>query len=489
MIPLRSTWLLAAALAPLLPAAAQEPPEVRWEPYTGKAADGSALEGRIGRIRVPENRSVEDGETIELAFVVYESESPDPGPPIYFLVGGPGGPGIEMTAEMATHADIYLLDHGDVVGIDQRGTGLCVPNLGEGPEFTYELPLDRPVTREELAAAYGDASARCYEYWTEQGVDLSAYNSAESADDVDAVRAALGHEQIIPWGTSYGSHLGLAYLRRHPERVDRAVLMKVEGPDHTFKLPSLVQLRLEHLSELVAADPGLGEQLPDFAGTVAGLIAQLEAEPVTITTSRFGEELSVTLGPLDLQIVVSTALGSAQNAAGLPAAVHLMTQGEFGHMLGFVMRNRRGDVGSAMPMMMDCASWASPERLARIERERADPANVLGDAILAPYYPATCEACGSPDLGDEFRAPLKCDVPVLFVSGDLDARTPPENVEEIRAGFSDHAHVLVVNTGHDARELMSEEYCELVNEFLMGERVESATIELPPLEFRPIRAR
>ena len=80
-------------------------------------------------------------------------------------------------------------------------------------------------------------------------------------------------------------------------------------------------------------------------------------------------------------------------------------------------------------------------------------------------------------------------MPVLFVSGDMDARTPPENVEEIRAGFSDHAHVLVEGTGHDARELESEAYRELVREFLAGRAVESTTIRLPLPELRPLQSR
>ena len=102
--------------------------------------------------------------------------------------------------------------------------GLSRPNLAE-PEFTYELPLDRAVTRDELAAAFAGAVGRAVEYWSEQGVDLASYNSAESADDVDDLRRALGFDELVPWGTSYSSHLGLAYLRRHPEHAARAVLM------------------------------------------------------------------------------------------------------------------------------------------------------------------------------------------------------------------------------------------------------------------------
>lgn len=468
----RSISALAGMLA-LAPSARTQEPEIRWEPYIGQAADGSALEGKLGRIRVPERHGAVDGPTIELAFVLYESDAPEPGPPIVFLAGGPGAPGVELCAEAATDPRLRLLDHGDVIGIDQRGTGLSMPNLEEGPDFSYELPLDRAATRDEVAAAHAEAVARCCAYWAEQGVDLAAYNTLESADDVDLVRRALG----------------LALLRRHSAHVARAVLMKVEGPDDTWKLPSNVQRSLARLSELVAADPALNEHLPDFLGAVRGLLAQLAKEPVTITTDRFGEPLTIAIGPHDLQCVIASALGHTNTLVTLPAAVHMATQGEWRHLLGFVLASRRASVGSAMSLAMDCASGASPARRARIERERKDPANLLADAIDAPNWLAMCAACPDPELGDAFRAPFECDVPVLFVSGDLDARTPPENVEALLPGFSEHAHLLVRNTGHDPRELESPDYCARVHAFLRGAAVESTTIALPPLEFRPLQAR
>ena len=90
-----------------------------------------------------------------------------------------------------------------------------------------------------------------------QGIDLSGYNTAESADDVDALRAALGYDAINVWGRSYGSHLALATLRRHGRHVASIVACCPEGPDHTLKLPSQAQACLERLARLVADDEAL----------------------------------------------------------------------------------------------------------------------------------------------------------------------------------------------------------------------------------------
>lgn len=475
--------MLALSVAGLARGERTEVPEIRWERHETVGVDEKPLVGEIGRIRVPEDRAKEGGATIEIAFVRYRTTNPEPGPPVFYLVGGPGPSGIEHCVGPATGRMLRLLDRHDVIGIDQRGTGLSRPNLAESARFEYELPTDRAATREDVIAAYSRAVERCAAHWKQAGVDLRAYDSVASADDVDDVRRALGVEKIVTWGESYGTHLTIAYLRRHAAQVARSVMIRVEGPDHTLKLPSTTQRHLERLHALVAADPTFSERLPDFVGTVKRLLTQLAAEsPAVVVAGERGEE-PVVLGPYDLRSYLANALGLAFEVRDVPAAVQRMASGDWSALGEHALSIRRGEVGSAMALAVDCASGASAARLARIEKERADPKNLLSDAVNVPY-PGACGAAGCADLGDAYRAPFACDVPVLFVSGELDARTPPENVEEIRAWFRNHAHVVATNAGHEAIEMLSPEYRALLQAFLRGEKVESRTIELPAPRFR-----
>ena len=330
--------------------------------------------------------------------------------------------------------------------------------------------------------------ADCSSYWTEQGVDLSAYNSIESADDIDAVRRALGHEKIVLWGTSYGSHLALAYLRRHREHVARAVLMKVEGPDHTYKLPSTADAQLDRLQECINGNPQLAAKIPDLKKSIQRLTEQLAKTPVEVVLEPPGRDpVTVVMGPHDLHTMVAMHLGFTGMLARLPRVIHELEAGHWKMLAMASINLRGGGVESAMAMMMDASSGGSEERLGRIERETSSGKFVLGDALNFNLYPESTTACGSPDVGAEFRGPLKCSVPVLFISGDLDARTPASNVDEIIGGFRSAAHILVKGTGHDARELTSPEYCALVRSFLGGAEVKSQTVTLEPLEFMPIR--
>lgn len=455
---------------------------ITWEPYTGTAFDGSPLAGELGRLHVPERHDHPQGPSIELAFVRYRTTNPHPGAPIVFLAGGPGASGVATSGPIATHPQLRLLEHADVIGLDQRGTGLTRPDLDRA--FVERLSDGKPASRDEVAAAFSRAAARCAAHWESIGVDLSAYDTGESAEDIDALRRALGVPRLVLYGSSYGSHLGLAYLRHHEAQVERALFLSVEGPDHTWKLPSVVQQRLEAVAVLAAESEEIRTNLPDLLGTVRTLEAQLARTTITIPGP---DNLPLRLGPFDLHCWIANALGSTTGIAALPAGLRRLERGDFTPLAETARELRRIEV-RAMPLAMDCASGASPARWRRIAVERGTRENLLGDAIHAPYLPEGCTVCGCEDLGEEFRAPLHSDVPVVFVSGELDARTPPENVEEIRTGFPRSAHVRVTNASHDARGLMAEEFRDLLQAFLRGEPVTSIRITLPPIPFEPLPA-
>ena len=455
---------------------------IPWEPFVGTASDGSPLRGELGRVRVPECRARPDGPSIEIAVVRYPTTHPNPGPPVMFLAGGPGGSGVDLASVVATHPQIRLLEQCDVIGLDQRGTGRTIPTLLE-PEFVENLPLDTAPDRAATVDAFARVVERCVSYWRSRDVQLESYNSVESADDVDAVRDALGVDRVVLVGTSYGSHLGLSYLRRHPEHVARAIFSRVEGPDDTWKRPSTVQWQLDRLRQVVAADATFGTALPNLTDSVRELLRQLDAKPMGAVARRgTPNETDIVVGAFDLRCFLAQSLATSEGVARIPVAIEEMLHGRWDRLAENALDDRRISI-RAMPLFMDCASGGTRARLEIIERERADQANVLGDAIMAPFFPEACESCGMRDLGDEFRASFGSDVPVLFVSGSLDVRTPQENVDAIGAGFPNHVHVIVRNAGHESRELMSEEFRTLYQAFLRGEAIQGCVLTLPEVRF------
>lgn len=396
-----------------------------------------------GRLVVPERHADPDGPVIELPFVRLTATTQDPGPPIVHLAGGPGGSGLEDFFWNATGFFDWLLtlrELGDVVGLDQRGVGAAVPALDacEG----WDVPLDEPGDRDGLLAVAVERSERLRAFWTDRGVRLDAYTTPESADDIDALRRALGAERIRLWGESYGTHLATEVIRRHGEHVDRAVLCGYEGPDHTYKLPSQVQQTLDAVAALARESPALGGRLPDLVGLLEGLLGDLEDRPRTVDLRG----TRVTVGAFDLQSAVAGDMGTNGEVRWLPHRLLAMAGGDFGWLAQHCLEERRERFTNAVYWLMDSASGATPERRRRIAAER--PEAVLSDVIDFPFPAIEC-AWTVVDLGDDYRSPPVTAVPTLFVSGTLDARTPPGNVEAVLDGFSAGHHLVVEHGGHD----------------------------------------
>ncbi len=450
----------------------------------GPGSEQHRVVAEFGRLVVPEKRSKPQSNTIELAFVRLRGTAHDPGPPLVFLQGGPGASGIDgLRWDLPWF--MALREVGDVIALDQRGTGLSLPCLD--CLENWALPFDHPGSRVEVLRLAQERVRSCAEFWQRQGVDLSGYTTEENADDVDALREALGYEQVHLYGASYGSHLALTTIKRHEAHIARAVIALVEGPDHTLKLPSNIQKHLERLHALVQNDPRLSVTIPDLPGLMHSVLERLKVEPVTVEVmdEKSGKPVQERMGSFDLQWVTANGLGSQQFLAHLPARYHAMAQGDFSWLAGEVLMLRKSWIGNAMSYVMDCASGASSERTLRIQMEASE--TLLGAMTDFPF-PEICDACGNPDLGPAFRTSFMSEVPVLFLSGSLDGRTPPSNAEEVRAGFSHSHHLIVENGTHGDETLGAPGVTETVVDFLKGNPISFIEAKLP-FTFTPIAER
>jgi len=447
-----------------------------------KTPDGREYMADMGTFTVPENRANPDSNVIKLGIMRVKSTSDNPGPPIFILAGGPGGSSIENLRNYL-NASEKLLALGDLVGVDQRGVSKSRPNLNRF--FFRVLPFDEPTDREKVLAAYCEVIEDSKAYWKEKGVDLRGYTTEESADDINAVREALGYESMRLFGRSYGSHLGLSIMRRHGDDVASAVFQGIEGPDHTFKTPSQIQTGLEKVAALVAADPALNEKIPDFIALVSRVLEKLDTEPreVEVDLGKTQGMKTVTVSKTDVQYWTANNIGRNSSMVGVPAAYYAMDHGDFDELARFVVQTRRITIQSAMAPITDCASGMTQARRKRITREAGE--TTLGDVVNGPY-PDICDCWEAPDLGDEFRGALKSDVPVLLICGDLDSRTPESNARELMPGLSNSRLIIVKNAGHDPRLFTSKESVNAAANFFRDGTVEAETIEFPRPELKPL---
>jgi len=461
-----------------LPSAAvgQESPQARIEPYTFESDGGEAVEAELGRIDVPLNRRRGGSDSLELAFVRFPSTSADPGPPIVYLAGGPGGSGIATARFSRFPLFMAFRRFGDVIALDQRGTGMSEGPAPEECEITRRYPEGRPLHAAHLRHLVLDAARACGEAWREAGVDLAAYSTRESADDVAALASALGADQLRLWAISYGTHLGLSVIRRHPGLVERAILAGVEGPDHTVKMPGYWSRQLANLEELIARDSSLTGRFPDLHGLLDSVLTAVEESPpsVELISADRRDTVRSSVSRFAVELETIDRLQDPGTMVTVPWLYERLATGDFS-----LVAREAPEVGGfeAMPEAMDAASGMSEERLFRFLRDDETLLLGGGDDLTNAYM---ADALGIPDLGPAFREPVRSDVPALFISGTLDGRTPPANAREVLRGFPDGRHLVVENAGHsDDLFLSSPEIREVMEAFLAGDSIPTERIRVP----------
>ncbi|HEU4715060.1 MAG TPA: alpha/beta fold hydrolase [Pyrinomonadaceae bacterium] len=458
--------------------------EIWFEP-TKLEVGGQTYEGERGHLVVRENRKNQNSNLIELVFVRLKSTSDKPGYPTVYLDGGPGSSATGI-ANVPDYMRAFhkLREVGDVILLDQRGVGRSKPNLTH--LASASLPLDVFADREVALRTFRERAKAAADYFRSKGVDILAYNSIESASDVDDLRKALGAEKLNLVGFSYGTHLGLACIRYHGKNLNRVVLVGTEGPDHTDKLPSTSDESIRRLSAIVANDPELGQKMPDLTGTLKRILDRLDKEPVTVTITdqRSKKPVDVKVGKMGLQFLIMRDLGDTNDLPVFPLWFYTMDKGDYSILKRFVERryNQFGGGISVMTLVMDISSGVSKARKKRIQDEARTA--LLGDIVNFPISEMG-DVFGNPDLGDAYRSPIKTDVPTLFFSGVLDNNTQPFQADEVRKTFRNSTHIVIDNAGHESM-VVDPQVQQAMVKFLRGEDVRKVKIALPALKFQPL---
>lgn len=475
MILLRRLFapLLAVCLGLAAAGAASAAP-ITYEAATFKLKDGTELPVERGTMMVPENRHDPKSRKIPVRFIRFKSTAARPGRPIVYLAGGPGGSGVATARGPRQPVFLALRAVADVIALDQRGTGLSnsIPPCTAARAFD----ITQPLTEASYAAYQRGVIEGCLPFWKAAGVDILGYTTVESADDLEDLRQGLGVRQIDLWGISYGTHLALAAMKRHPGSIGRVALASVEGLNQTVKSPAHLDMALARIAA-ASGDPGL------FA-RMRRVHERFDREMPTVTLSGPGAAAPVSFR-MDAFALRGLAGAIPKNPDGIPRLAALyqgLDQPDLGPALSgvgnviygnYLMQpSTLGGMGDAM----DIASGITPSRLAQVQAE-ARAGALLGLATNFPM-PQLSGVIPGIDLGDNFRRELKSSIPTLVISGDLDIRTPLEEQAEATAGLSRKHVIIVKNGGHDLYEAHPQ-MGAILSAFFRGEPVKVRELVLP----------
>ncbi|MFE5945530.1 alpha/beta hydrolase [Streptomyces sp. NPDC056480] len=439
------TALVAAGLAVLgalspTPGSALSPPAEGPRPgHPARFVPGPCPEtpepipGRCGLLEVPENRTRRNSRTIRTTVAIIPAASATPAAdPVVFMEGGPGGDAIGAIPFLI--ASQVNRDR-DLIVMSQRGAlhsqpNLACPELDRFNAAAVGLPYDAPSTGRGLVRA----AKQCRDRLTSEGNDLAAYNTTENAADFADLRKALGIKKWNVYGYSYGTDLGLTYLRRHPQGI-RTLAIDSVVPPQTVSLPWAWDSAQEGINAIFAAceaQPACASRYPNLSRTLTEQVRRLEANPLTLTVPPPGGGTPVKV-VLDGGTLVNllVANGRLVPSADVPAALHELAAGNPERLARAQAAGATpaiGEFAHGLTHSVACAEWApghSKRDLLEAGRRAFPgfPDSVLAHAPQLPFEHDLCRAWNVPDRTAVQRVATHSKVPALIITGTFDAKT------------------------------------------------------------------
>lgn len=203
-------------------------PAPQWGSCDTLIADAYLPTALCTSVPVPIDEADPAGPHADLAVI----KIPASGRRLGALFMNPGGPGASAVDSVVSLADGLdggpIAEHFDLVGFDPRGVGYSTPQLRCRSDADFDAWRREPMVNYSQAGVaaieglYRNLAAQCAQKLGK--AYLAGVGTASAAKDMDAVRQALGEEQVNYLGFSYGTELGAAYLQRYPDRVRAMVL-------------------------------------------------------------------------------------------------------------------------------------------------------------------------------------------------------------------------------------------------------------------------
>jgi len=481
---------------------ATAPPAVEWAdcPFDFAFAPGLAAgrDVRCGSVTVPLRHENPDGPTIRLAVAVLPSTGENPASEPLILLNG--GPGQETEAVLPAFSPLFpgnlrpLLERQPVVLFDQRGVGYSEPSLtcpfdsAGGQDATEPLPIDAE------SAELTEATVACLDGLAAEGIDLEAFDTAQNAADVDAIRRALRAERVDLLGISYGSRLALAVMRDFPAAVRSVVLASPFPPQADFLVGTTVSFdaALDRLVAACEADPDCAAANPDLEGDFAEAAAALAAEPVEldVTNPLTGESERVAVDDTLFVSSVYAALFIGPLLPAVPAAITGAAAGDYGALSQIlpILSLLREGVSSGMLFAVQCQDevpFEDESRLAPLVEEAGVRPEIADPEVTGiDAYFDICAEVGLEASSAVETEPVVSDVPTLIVAGAFDPITPPAYAEAAAETLPNSTVVVVPTSGHDTIPAGTGGDCVLgiVEAFLANPEAEPATECLDELE-------
>jgi pimeloyl-ACP methyl ester carboxylesterase len=412
-----------------------------------------------GELIVPERRSAgsDPERTLRLPVIFIESLSPEAvrDPLVFPTAGGPGAGSLTSLWYFLHWAD-WATDDRDVILIEQRGDAYAEPSL-DCPELGIEnFVVDGALLSDaEERKLRSEQIEACRTRLVEEGVDLSAYSSAQSAADLADLRTAFGYDRWNLYGVSYGARLALTTMRDRPEGLRAVILDGVYPPqiNRYEQTPAGFTAAVDTLLADCAADADCSTQYPDLEQDLLDVLARTAETPFSVTVKNPADRspLAVEVSDTDLTAGLFRAFYDANLVRVLPYLIDRLARGDEQSVIPLAQQNVdfADYFTEGLNLSIDCAEEApfnDDERIAAALE--AEP--ILAHYALSDGFREDCELWGVPALPASENAAVTSGVPTLLTTGGYDPVTPSAFAESTAATLATRYRYDFPGMGHGA---------------------------------------
>jgi len=416
---------------------------------------------KCGVVKVPQDRTKNFTDLIELPVALFQSSKPN-AEVIIYLQGGPGEEALDWSLALFDDYVSPLLQEYDLLFFDPRGTGRTKPPLEcRGLNRVFLEAYFQNRSEDEAFADFLAAWQKCRDRFLAEGVDPAAFNTTQSAADVHDIALALGYQKVNLLGISYGTRLGLTVMRDYPEIVRAAVLDSVVPLEAKMfnRRATDVQYALKQVFSDCAASPRCNEVYPDLENVFYVLIERFDQEPITIKainpSTGFAQEVKV--NGVDMLSAVVWGLHTSELVPVIPKAIYDTEHGDY-TFLSFALGVPGGEYNS-LGMGTYFATVCPEQVYASTPQELEADLNlspVLLKFGLAGLFGSSqhvfdlCQAWGARAHDPRDSEPVRASIPALVISGQYDPTTPVSTGEMLAAALPKSHFYVIPGMGHGA---------------------------------------
>lgn len=394
--------------------------------------DGLEASGKFlyGYMKVPELHKYPNGNTIELAIAVHKCQGDSAThEPLVLITGGPGMSDIDnFVPDLFGDLGALFLNNRDIVIIELRGLKYSKPNLFLPEIDNLQLYLaDKNLPVEETIELYMDSLQSAYDRLEKAGINLSAYNDYEIANDIVYVMEQLNYDKFSVFGSSFGTLVTEHLLLNHSEHLVSVTMNAVVDINKAMPNMHINSIQaLEDIFKKCESDPELSKAYPDLKNRFLSTLERLNKSPDTLDIEywKTGEMYKIPLNGNKLSVWL---FGMMYWDSQIPSTLNRILSGDYSQIIqnpGMIFPLNEFSYGLSLSIILSEFSNFGDEAIP-LNNEYADYVKGCGMMLFTPYFINHAKEVWKVNDLQNKNIALISDVPTLMFSGELDHVCPP----------------------------------------------------------------